>query len=137
MIKNPKLSKAIQDTSWGELVRQLEYKAKWNDKTISKIDRFFPSSKTCSSCGYIKQNLSLDVRSWKCSSCGTTHDRDINASINILNQGLVILESLDSKSAGTVDNTRGEDLRPKTSKVTKKPKATSVKRETDLSLRCQ
>lgn len=124
MVKNHKLSKSIQDASWGELVRQLEYKAKWNDKIISKVDRFFPSSKTCSSCGYIKNNLTLKDREFTCSSCGESHDRDINASKNILRQGLNLLE--EDKSVGTTDNARGGKIRPKTNKSKAKP----LKRET-------
>jgi transposase len=69
----------------------LEYKAKWNDKTIIKIDRYFPSSKMCSNCGWINQDLTLKDREWICPSCNTTHDRDFNAAKNILKQGLKIL----------------------------------------------
>ena len=64
---------------------------KWNDKTIIKIDRFFPSSKMCSNCGWINQDLTLNIREWECKSCGEKHDRDFNASKNILKQGLKIL----------------------------------------------
>ena len=70
----------------------LEYKADWNEKIIIKIDRFFPSSKTCNVCNYINQDLTLKDRVWTCPSCGEKHDRDFNASINILKQGLKILE---------------------------------------------
>ena len=69
----------------------LEYKANWNDKVIVKIDRFFPSSKTCNVCNYINQDLTLKDREWTCKSCNTVHDRDFNASINIKKQGLKIL----------------------------------------------
>ena len=69
----------------------LEYKCNWNDKQVVKIDRFFPSSKTCSSCGWINQDLPLNIREWSCVSCGENHDRDFNASQNILKQGLNIL----------------------------------------------
>jgi len=71
----------------------LEYKSKWNDKTIIKIDRFFPSSKMCSNCGWINQDLTLKDREWTCPSCDETHDRDFNAAKNILKQGLKILSS--------------------------------------------
>lgn len=108
MIKNHKLSKHISDASWGRFVTMLTYKAEWNDKEIIKIDRFFPSSKTCNCCGYINQNLSLDIREWTCPSCNTKLDRDLNASINILNEGNKIL------SSGTDDYRRGDEIRPAT-----------------------
>ena len=107
MIKNHKLSKHIADTSWGKFVELLTYKAEWNDKQIVKIDRFFPSSKTCNCCGYINQNLKLDMRTWACPSCGTKLDRDINASKNILKEGYKIITS-----SGTDDNRRGDEIRP-------------------------
>jgi len=106
MIKNHKLSKHISDASWGTFVSFLEYKAKWHDKEILKVDRFFPSSKTCNCCGYINQNLKLDMREWICPSCNTNLDRDINASKNILKEGLKI------KSLGTNDNRHGDEIRP-------------------------
>jgi putative transposase len=77
MIKNNKLSKHISDASWSKFIELLTYKAEWNDKKIVKIDRFFPSSKTCNSCGYINQNLKLDMREWTCPSCNTKLDRDL------------------------------------------------------------
>jgi len=87
MMKNHKLAKAIGDVSWGKFIETLTYKAGWNDKEIIHIDRFFPSSKTCNTCGYINNGLTLKDRTWTCSECGEFHDRDINASINILNEG--------------------------------------------------
>jgi len=84
MIKNRTLAKHIQDVSWSNFVRILEYKAEWNKKTIIKIDRFFPSSKLCSNCGWIKQDLTLKDRKWTCEICNCVHDRDVNASKNIL-----------------------------------------------------
>lgn len=91
MIKNHKLSKAIADASWHELTRQLEYKSEWNEREFVKIDRWFPSSKTCNVCNFINQNLSLKDREWTCPKCETVLDRDLNASKNILKQGLKIL----------------------------------------------
>lgn len=91
MIKNPKLAKHIADASWGEFTRQLEYKSAWAGRTYVEIDRFFPSSKRCSCCGFVKENMPLDVRSWECPECGTTHDRDVNAARNILAVGLTVL----------------------------------------------
>jgi len=87
MMSNHKLAKAIGTTGWGGFLRQLTYKANWYGRTIIKIDRFFPSSKTCHSCGFINQELSLKDREWKC-ACGKHIDRDLNASLNILKQGL-------------------------------------------------
>ena len=91
LIKNPTLAKHIADASWGELTRQLEYKANWTGRTYVEIDRFFPSSKRCSCCGFVKENMPLDMRLWECPDCGITHDRDINAASNILAAGLAVL----------------------------------------------
>jgi putative transposase len=89
MIKNRKLSKHIADASWGTFVRFVEYKAIWNDKTVVKINRWYPSSKTCNVCGYINQDLNLSIREWTCKN-GHKLDRDLNASQNILKEGLKI-----------------------------------------------
>ena len=88
-----KLSKSFQDVSLYEFIRQLEYKAKWYGKTLSKIDRFYPSSQLCSNCGYKNKDVkNLSIREWVCPVCGVYHDRDINSAINILNEGLHLLE---------------------------------------------
>ena len=88
MRQNHCLAKAISDVGWGGFVRQLEYKANWYGRTLVKIDRWYPSSKTCSACGHVLESLTLDVREWACPSCGVCHDRDINAAQNILTEGL-------------------------------------------------
>ena len=106
MIKNHKLAKHISDASWGKFITLLEYKANWNDKEIIKIDRFFPSSKQCNNCGFINQNLKLDCREWTCPSCNTKLDRDLNASKNILKEGIKTL------SFGTDDYRHGAQIRP-------------------------
>jgi putative transposase len=90
MVKNHKLANAISDASWGELVRQLTYKCQWYDRELVKIDRYFPSSKRCGSCGHIVEKLPLNVREWECPKCGTNHDRDLNAAKNILAAGLAV-----------------------------------------------
>ena len=93
MSKNHKLAKAIQDASFGTLVSMLKYKAAWHNRRIIEIGRFFPSSKLCSSCGYRMNYMGLEIRKWTCPQCNTIHDRDINAAINIMNEGLKILDS--------------------------------------------
>lgn len=98
MIKNSKLAKHIADASWGEFTRQIEYKSGWAGRTYVEIGRFFPSSKRCSCCGFVKENMPLDVRSWECPECGTTHDRDVNAARNILAVGLTVLAFGDNVS---------------------------------------
>ncbi|GET38077.1 RNA-guided endonuclease InsQ/TnpB family protein [Microseira wollei] len=90
MVKNRQLALSISDASWGELVRQLEYKCDWYGRTLVKIDRWFPSSKRCGKCGHIVEKLPLDIREWDCPQCGTHHDRDINAAKNILAAGLAV-----------------------------------------------
>jgi len=98
IMKNHKLAQAMSDVSLGTFYSMLEYKCGWNDKQFVKIDRFFPSSKTCSKCGWINQDLTLNIREWECFSCGEKHDRDFNASKNILKQGLKILSGLGTNS---------------------------------------
>ena len=83
MMKNHRLARHIADASWGEFIRQIIYKQEWKGGETFKIDRFFPSSKTCSVCGYILQSLPLNVREWTCPGCGAVLDRDVNAAINI------------------------------------------------------
>lgn len=94
MIKNHKLAQAISDVAWGQFVSLLTYKALWASKTLIKIDTYFPSSQTCSICGYQnKETKNLSVREWFCPNCGAQHDRDINAAQNILAEGLRMLNS--------------------------------------------
>lgn len=85
------LNKSLSDVSWGIFLNMLEYKCEWNGRTLHKIGRFEPSTKTCSECGHINHNLTLKDRKWTCHNCNTTHDRDINAAINIKKMGLISL----------------------------------------------
>ncbi len=102
------LNKSILSVAWGTFIDVLEYKAGWNDKQVIRINRFFPSSKTCSKCGWINNELKLNDREWTCSKCGEVHDRDLNAAINILNEGY-----RKNISDGTSDYGRGAKIRPK------------------------
>jgi putative transposase len=99
LIRNHTLAKAISDVGWGELVRQLAYKATWYGRTLVKIDRWYPSSKRCHACGHVHNSLPLDVRPWTCPECGIRHDRDVNAAKNIL-------------AVGRTVNACGEAVRP-------------------------
>jgi putative transposase len=88
MVKNHHLAKSISDAAWSEFSRQLEYKATWAGKTFVKIDRWEPTSKQCSSCGFKNGDMPLSVREWDCPQCGVHHDRDINAAVNIREAGI-------------------------------------------------
>lgn len=122
MMNNHKLAQAFSDVSLSTFYAMLEYKANWNDKVIVKIDRFFPSSKTCNVCNYINQDLTLKDREWTCVSCRTKHDRDFNASINIKKQGLKIISGSGIES--DIKQKRGKAL----------PLGESMTHEANLSL---
>jgi putative transposase len=108
MVKNPSLAKHIQDASWGEFGRQLEYKTKWYGSTLVRVDTFCPSSKTCSQCGAVKAKLPLDERTYNCGACGLVLDRDLNAATNLARMGLP------GTSSGTG---RGGEVRPAQQKL--------------------
>ncbi|TVU54360.1 MAG: hypothetical protein EA414_07285 [Arthrospira sp. PLM2.Bin9] len=91
IIPNHKIAQAISDVRWGIFTKMLKYKAEWEGKTYIKVDRFFASSKTCNVCLHQVDSLPLDIRSWTCQHCGTHHDRDVNAAINIKHEALRIL----------------------------------------------
>lgn len=116
MIKNHKLSKHITDVSWGNFVTLLQYKCNWYGKELIKVNRFYPSSKTCGECGWINQNLKLSDREWTCKN-GHHLYRDENAAKNILKEGLRNI------SAGTVDYKGGEEIRPTLLANSVKPEA--------------
>ena len=122
MIKNRKLSKSIQDASWSTLITMIAYKSKWYGKTFHQIDTWFPSSKTCSCCGHKLESMDLSIRTWTCPSCGTNHDRDLNAAVNILNKGLDDLYGFTSEELS--DYRCRELLNPKVAI----PKVDSLKR---------
>ena len=105
MVRNHNLAKAINDCGWGMFCTMLKYKADWEGKKFLEVDRFFPSSKICHVCLNKVGSLPLDIRNWTCEKCNTNHDRDINASINIRNEGLRIL------SLGTSDTANGRNVR--------------------------
>ena len=110
MVKNHHLAKGIHDVGWGEFVRQVEYKSLWYGKAFIQIDRFYPSSKLCSECGWKNDALTLKDREWVCPVCGWVHDRDLNAAINIEREGrrLLALQSVSNTVGHTEIYARGE-----------------------------
>jgi len=120
MVKNHNLAKAISDCGWSEFTRQLKYKCEKEGKTYLEIGRFFPSSKTCHVCLNQIGSLPLEVRSWTCHNCQTKHDRDINAAINIRDEGLRLLRqsSVQVLALGTSATASGESVRPKRGRKT-------------------
>ena len=104
MLKNKRLAKRISDVSWNSFVSKLEYKITENQGYLVKIDAYYPSSKTCSNCGCVKKELKLSERTYKCNECGFTIDRDLNASINILNVGLKMIEATVATTGTSLKN---------------------------------
>ncbi|MGW2637603.1 RNA-guided endonuclease InsQ/TnpB family protein [Streptomyces sp. NPDC001348] len=86
--RKAKLNRSIVDAGWGELLRQLRYKCEWYGRTLVVVDRFFPSTRRCSACHTMGPELSLSVRSWTCAGCGVRHDRDVNAAVNLRDEGM-------------------------------------------------
>jgi len=107
MVKNHKLAKAISQVGWGKFCTMLKYKADQEGKVYQEVDRFFASSKTCNNCLNRVDSLDLSIRFWDCNSCGTHHDRDINAAINIRDEGLRIL----NLTSGTGDKAYRQTVR--------------------------
>ena len=93
MVKNHKFAEAISEMNFGEFRRVLEYKCLWYGRDLVFVDRFYPSSKTCNHCGYVNKNLKLSDRQWICPDCGNLIERDYNAALNILEEGMRIIGS--------------------------------------------
>jgi putative transposase len=128
MVRNHCLAKAISDCGWSSFVGMLNYKCERSGKILVKVDRFFPSSKTCSNCYHRVSSLSLDVRQWTCSSCGTNHDRDVNAAQNLKAEGLRIL------SLGTSETADGGNVRPSRGRKTSVRRSPSKSEARSLSV---
>jgi putative transposase len=118
MVKNRRLAKAIATTGWGAFRWMLDYKSEWYGSYVHKVDRFFPSSRTCNRCEHVLDELPLSIREWQCPICGTTHDRDINSAINILNE---------TRAGVARSNAGGESVSPgKTWQFSQKPEARTL-----------
>ena len=102
------MARAIQEAAWSTLVSMISYKSNWYGKTFHKIDRWYPSSKTCNCCGHKMDTMTLDIREWDCPNCGSHHDRDLNAAKNILDEGLRDLYRFTSDELA--DYKRGEEV---------------------------
>jgi len=124
MMKNHKLAKSIADCSFSMIRSMLDYKCRWYDRKLIVIDRWSPTSKTCSCCGHVMKDWNLGIREWTCPNCHTNHDRDINAAQNILSKGMKILDTVGT----TGIHACGED-----SSVVEIQSRSSVKRENQLS----
>lgn len=103
MLQNRKLSRAIHEVAWSTLANMISYKSSWSGTTYHRINRWYPSSKTCSTCDYKLEKLDLGTRSWTCPNCGSVHDRDINAAKNILRVGQIDCYREEIKSQATGD----------------------------------
>jgi putative transposase len=128
MVRNHCLAKAISDCGWSSFVGMLDYKCERSGKILVKVDRFFPSSKTCSNCYHRVSSLPLEVRHWTCSSCGTNHDRDVNAAQNLKAEGLRIF------SLGTSETADGGNVRPSRGRKTSVRRSPSKSEARSLSV---
>jgi len=121
MARSLNLGKSVNDVGWGQFTNMLEYKSLWKGKYLVKIPKYFPSSKRCSGCGYINKGLTLSERTWVCPECGTGHDRDINAAVNVREEGIRIFKNSHKGTVGTTGtdlsndgqvNAQGDCVRP-------------------------
>ncbi|GAA2155572.1 RNA-guided endonuclease InsQ/TnpB family protein [Actinomadura napierensis] len=110
MVRNRRLARAISDCGWGEFRRQLEYKCERAGRTLVVVDRWYPSSKTCSACGHLLAELSLSTRRWTCPGCRTRHDRDVNAAKNILAAGRAVVGDTPGDVCGADVRRQGTSL---------------------------
>ena len=100
MLKNGKWAPKLQRIAWGQILQMIKYKTEWYGKKLIQSDRFFPSSQLCHKCGYRYEGLAIDETEWECPHCHAVHDRDVNASINLLKNGLWILGFLNPRFEG-------------------------------------
>jgi putative transposase len=110
MVRNKRLARAISDCGWGEFRRELEYKAARAGRLLVVVDRWYPSSKTCSACGYLLEKLDLSTRHWTCPDCRTRHDRDVNAAKNILAAGRAAARGISGDACGADVRRQGSSL---------------------------
>ena len=103
MAQSLNLGKSVNDVGWGMFSRMLEYKSLWKGKYLVKIAKYFPSSKRCSKCGFINKELTLSDRTWVCPKCGTVHDRDINAAVNIREEGIRLFNDSHKSTVGITE----------------------------------
>jgi putative transposase len=128
MVRNKRLARGISDASWGEFRSMLEYKAQRAGRTVAVVDRWFPSSKTCSACGHLLATLSLSTRHWTCPGCGTRHDRDINAAKNILAAGQAVARGDSGDACGADVSLPGSSLQQSATKQDTPPARVGIPR---------
>ena len=131
MVRNHKLALSISDVSWSEFIRQLKYKAEWYGKNLIEIGRFEPSSKLCSNCNIKNEELTLDIREWKCQNCGTNHDRDINAAKNIKKFGIIKANAGQELSKELVEMSTSDLIRENKIKLDRRSKKISTVKSRD------